>query len=109
MKKIAIFLSVMGTLLSMGQLSVAQTDDTIKPNEGFQKNEIDTGESSLGGGLDPFQLIHNSNLRRSRTSSEFADDTRTQIESAAEQFKRQQQEQFAPQTDGNSGLFPLDN
>jgi hypothetical protein len=39
-------------------------------------------------------LIHNSNFRRSRDGSEFQEDTRNNINQAAEEFKRKQREQL---------------
>ncbi|NCR46563.1 MAG: hypothetical protein GPJ09_22030 [Microcystis aeruginosa SX13-01] len=58
------------------------------------KNERSSdGRDSLGG-FNPLDLIHNSNFRRSRDGSEFQEDTRNNINEAAEEFKRKQREQL---------------
>lgn len=66
----------------------------INPNDrGFQENEQDpmTG-GTFGNDFNPMDFIHNANFRRSRNSSEFQDDTQSELQNAAEKFKRQQQE-----------------
>lgn len=77
-------------------------------NEGFQKNERSSqGSDVLGDGFNPLNLIHNANLRRSRNGEDFAEDSQTNLDKAAADFKRQQQlrlqqQQVAPATGGNS-------
>ena len=61
-------------------------------NTGFQKNERSSqGSDVLGDGFNPLNLIHNANLRRSRNGDDFAEDTQTNLDKAAADFKRQQQ------------------
>lgn len=65
------------------------------PNSGFNENERNEGQSEIfKGGLNPMQLIHNANLKRSRDGGEFADDTQTNLSRSAEEFKRQQRQRL---------------
>ena len=71
---------------------LAQSLNPSQPD--YQKNERSSdGRDSLGG-FNPLDLIHNSNFRRSRDGSEFQEDTRNNINQAAEEFKRKQREQL---------------
>ncbi|GFE70368.1 hypothetical protein [Chroococcus sp. FPU101] len=66
----------------------------INPNNsGYQENEQDpTTGGTFGNDFNPMDFIHNANFRRSRNSSEFQNDTQSELQNAAEKFKRQQQE-----------------
>ncbi len=46
------------------------------------------------GGLDPFQLLHRSRLKPSRSLDEFATDGNGQIDEAGAEFRRRQLEQL---------------
>lgn len=80
----------------------------IPTTEGFQKNERSSqGSDFLGDGFNPLNLIHNANLRRSRNGADFAEDSQTNLNKAAADFKRQQQlrlqqQQAAPVAGGAS-------
>lgn len=97
----ALALSLTGSLAgSLGLSQVTLAQETIQnytrpatPNsEGFQKNERSSqGGDTLGDGFNPINLIHNANLRRSRNGEDFAEDTQTNLNKAAADFKRQQQ------------------
>ncbi len=109
MKTALIFTSVTSFLLSVAPITVAQEyqpEGLLQPNtEGgeFQKNSVDSlGESSFGGGFDPLQLIHNHNLRRSRGGAEFAEDSEVNLNNAAEQFKKLQQQRLLEQQNSTS-------
>lgn len=97
MNRITLTLSL--SLLSLGflpQSSMAQVD--ANTNNGYQANEQDafTGDT-FGNTFNPMDLIHNSNFRRSRNSSEFQEDTQTELQNAADKFKRQQQQRIQNQ------------
>ncbi len=105
MKKSLILTSLTSLLFGFAAPAIAQTEDysngLLQPNtEGeFQKNEIDsTGESTFGSGFDPMQLIHNANFRRSRNGAEFAEDTQNNLNNAADEFKKLQQQRLLEQT-----------
>jgi DNA anti-recombination protein RmuC len=66
---------------------------TPTSNEGFQSNEQNVNGFG-NSGFDPLSLIHNANFSRSRNSSDFADDTNQSLNKAAQEFKRQQQQQL---------------
>ncbi|MFM8297573.1 MAG: hypothetical protein ACKN9A_03890 [Microcystis aeruginosa] len=71
---------------------LAQSLNPSQPD--YQKNERSSDGRDALGGFDPLDLIHNSNFRRSRDGSEFQEDTRNNINQAAEEFKRKQREQL---------------
>lgn len=88
----------LGTLMTLtfSNLSLAQTPRSITEPDTHQINErsTTTGSSTFGNSFNPINLIHNMNLRRSRDGSEFQDDTQNNLNNAAEEFKRMQQEQL---------------
>lgn len=95
--KVAIALSLVGAASHLPGPALSQSLEGSQPVE-YQRNEVDgTGISSLGTNFDPMQLIHNSNFSRSRNASEFAEDTRDSLNSAAEEFKRLQRQQLQGQ------------
>ena len=63
----------------------------------FQSNEKDSlyGDSTLG--VNPMDLIHNYNLSVGRNAEEFREESGTQIQNSAEEFRRMQQEQILQQ------------
>lgn len=92
--------------ISLG-LSVALTLPLIAPGVGFaqsfnpqnreptQPNEIDESNGSVGGlNLNPANLIHQFNLQRGRSGSEFGTDTQETLTESADDFRKQQQERF---------------
>ena len=70
---------------------------TNTPERDNSNREGVSGERRLGGSLNPFDLIHNSNLSRTRSLGEFAEDTEKNINSAAEEFKRLRLQQLQEQ------------
>lgn len=74
--------------------AVAQVNSTDTPPD-FQSNEYDalTGP----GGINPMDLIHRANMSTSRNQEQFQSDSQDQINDAASEFKRQQQEHFPNQ------------
>lgn len=71
---------------------LAQSLNPSQPD--YQKNERSSDGRDALGGFNPLDLIHNSNFRRSRDGAEFQEDTRNNINEAAEEFKRKQREQL---------------
>jgi hypothetical protein len=65
-------------------------------NDAYQSNEKDSMSGSLGG-LNPMDLIHNMNLSTGRNAEEFNQDSQTQIENSADEFKRLQIERMQQQ------------
>lgn len=92
MNKITLTLSL-SLLVGLGFWTESSMAQVNPNNNGYQENEQDamTG-GTLGNSFNPMDLIHNSNFRRSRNSSEFQEDTNSELQNAAEKFKRQQQE-----------------
>jgi hypothetical protein len=97
MNKILLTFSLIAvSLVVPARSGLAQVNATT--NNGYQANEQDalTG-GTFGNTFNPMDLIHNSNFRRGRNSSEFQEDTQTELQNAADQFKRQQQESLRNQ------------
>lgn len=95
--KIGIFSLGLGTLaIGLENAAFAQFQNTQDP-VGYQKSEQDPNKTMFGSGLDPMSLIHNANLGRSRSGSDFAEDTQQSLGKAAAEFKRQQQLQMQAQ------------
>ena len=98
---LAIILSLSGIIPFWGEVALAQSVDTSTAKDpSTQSNEVNSN-NPLGNGLDLNNLIHNANLRRSRSGGEFASDTQMQLKKAADDFKqmqlqRIQQQQTAP-------------
>ncbi|BFM38568.1 hypothetical protein [Synechocystis sp. LKSZ1] len=84
--------SLVSLFLMSAQPTPAQTHNSTT-NDGFQSNEQNVNGFGTSG-FDPLSLIHNANFSRSRNSSDFADDTNQNLNKAAQEFKRQQQQQL---------------
>ena len=98
LSKIAVTLGL-GLSCTLGLIvpSIAQTASST--NDSYQSNEQDAmyGNSTLG--IDPIDLIHNYNLRVGRSAEEFNEESGTQIQNSAEEFRRLQQERMMEQYD----------
>ncbi|XLQ12179.1 MAG: hypothetical protein KPI85_03570 [cyanobacterium endosymbiont of Epithemia adnata isolate EadnSB Bon19] len=92
-----------GTVSVIPQIILAQSVDVINEKNGYQSNEQEsTGE--LGNIFNPMDLMHRSNLQRSRNAGDFAEDTNNNLNKAAQEFKliqqkRLQQESSEPVSD----------
>lgn len=104
-KKIAFSLTVgLGTFLgaiALTDVSFAQSVNPIdnRERDGYQTNEQNNLGGSLGGdsSFNAFDLIHRANMNRGRNMGEFDQDTNNGIQNAAEEFKRQRNQQMQPQ------------
>jgi hypothetical protein len=74
---------------SFEQSALAQTIESQQPRE-YQSNEEDTFGRNALGGFNAMELMHRANLSRSRDSAEFQEDTNTNLDKAAQEFKRLQ-------------------
>ncbi len=84
-------LKIISTLLiTFGIINIPVQAQNINDNQPdtFQSNEVNPlyGES----GFNPLDLIHNANFCRNRTSADFAEDTNKNLDTAADDFKKQQ-------------------
>ncbi|GAB4530792.1 MAG: hypothetical protein Tsb0014_13780 [Pleurocapsa sp.] len=61
-------------------------------NDGYQSNEQDATYGQGISGLNPTELIHRAKLQNSRSAEEFSQDSQSQLNDSASDFKRQQQE-----------------
>ncbi len=94
-KVFSLSLGICGLLMGMEKVTIAQSQNLQEPST-YQSNEQDPSKGSFSG-FDPASLIHNANLSRSRSGSAFAQDTQNNLNKAAEDFKRQQQQQLQSQ------------
>jgi len=80
----------------LAQLTLAQS---LNEQDNFQSNEVDSfGGSTFGGGsLNPLDLIHRANLSNGRSVDEFNQDSSENLNDAATDFKRKQQEMLLNQ------------
>jgi len=79
-------------LVSTIGLSSAYGQTSSEENGVEQSTERDTFSSSLGEGISPFDLLHRSNLSRTRSLEEYRLDQQQNLDSAASQFRQQQQQ-----------------
>lgn len=78
--------------------ALAQIDSTDNPN--YQQNEYNSMTGP--GGLNPLDLIHRVNMGTSRTSEQFQSDSQQNLDNAATDFKRQQQQLWENQQQADS-------
>ena len=98
------FSLIVGIISFLPQPAWTQSVNSPNPNNpSYQPNEYGSGSMGANGaGFDPFQLIHRANLSNSRNMEEFNQDSQTNIQNAAENFKRQQQEMLLNQQSESS-------
>ncbi len=91
--------------LAFGACSLASAQSSTFDGANDQSNEKDGlfGDSTLG--INPLDLIHEYNLRNGRSSAEFGEESGTQIQDSAAEFRRLQQERILEQTQGNSEVL----
>lgn len=85
-------------LISMIGLSPAFSQTSLDQEEPYPSTERDTFSSELGDGLNPLDLIHRSNFSRSRSLEEYRIDQQQDLDSAASEFRQQQQQLFQEQS-----------
>ncbi|AFZ43084.1 hypothetical protein PCC7418_0869 [Halothece sp. PCC 7418] len=74
---------------SIGVSSVSAQTTEENP---YPSSERDTFSSDLGEGISPLDLIHRSNLSRSRSLEEYRIEQQQNLNDAASQFRQQQQQ-----------------
>ncbi|MGP0128458.1 MAG: hypothetical protein ACTMUB_04070 [cyanobacterium endosymbiont of Rhopalodia musculus] len=101
-----ILISSLGTVGGIPQIILAQSVDVINEENNYQNNEQDPA-GELGNIFNPMDLMHRSNLQRSRNAGDFAEDTNNNLNKAAQEFKliqqrRLQQESSEPFSNSTS-------
>jgi len=104
-KNIAFSLSIsLATLIGAIALADASLAQSVNPidnreRDGYQSNEENTLGGSIGGdsSFNAFDFIHRANMNRGRSMGEFDEDTNNGIQNAAEEFKRQRNQQMQNQ------------
>lgn len=94
LKSLSVSLLCLASWLYLVAPSQAQFNNSDGAN--FQPNEYDTLTGPSG--LNPMDFIHRANFGTMRDSQQFQNDTNQQINDAAADFKRQQQEQLQNQS-----------
>lgn len=90
-KTLTLSVLTIGLINSLSPITNAQNTINRQQNQPFQTNERNP---LYGDGINPLDLIHNANLLNNRSGSDFAEETKQNINSAAENFKRQQQQRI---------------
>lgn len=86
-----------GIISSLGQSTLAQSVNSSQGTN-YQNNEQNgLGGGTFGNSFNPLDLIHRSNLSRSRNMGEFDQDTQNNLTSEADKFKKLQQERLLRQ------------
>ena len=93
-KPLSLSILCIASWLYLASPSLAQKN--LEPvNDGYQSNEYDAMTGTAGAaGLNPMNIIHRANLGGFRDPREFQDETQRNLDDAAADFKRQQQEQL---------------
>ncbi|MGK7876485.1 MAG: hypothetical protein AB4426_25280 [Xenococcaceae cyanobacterium] len=104
--KITLSLSVgaaLGIMSSFGQSTLAQSTNP-QESDGYQSSEYDSlsGTSTFGNSFNPIDLIHRANLGPGRSAADFSSDLDRNINEAAAEFKRLQQERLLNQQSESS-------
>ena len=99
-KKLVVFLTLLGTILGLTPLTVAQSIDVVDKDP-YQSNEKDPN-GDIGNFMNPLDLMHRANLERSRNGGEFAEDTRDSLSEAAKSFREAQRQLLEAQDSDNS-------
>lgn len=69
-------------------------NQNVNNNDGFQSNEVDSMSGSFGNNFNPFDLIHNVNLRNGVTGEMFWRRSQEKLNDAAQEFKNGNQTQW---------------
>ncbi|MGK7883994.1 MAG: hypothetical protein AB4057_05120 [Crocosphaera sp.] len=99
-KKLVVFLTLLGTTLGLTPLTIAQSIDVVD-KDAYQSNERDPN-GDLGNFMNPLDLMHRANLERSRNGGEFAEDTRNNLSEAAKSFREAQRNLLEAQGTNNA-------
>jgi hypothetical protein len=105
-KQITISLTIgviLGVLSPIFSYTLAQTAQDLG---NFPSNERDPNSGNLGADINPMKLMHQLQMSNGRSMSDFVTDSNRNIDSAASDFKKQQQQMILQQrpklTDNNS-------
>ncbi|WP_119260270.1 hypothetical protein [cyanobacterium endosymbiont of Rhopalodia gibberula] len=90
LKQLFCVLIGLGTVNGIPRIILAQSVDVINEENRYQSNEQDPA-GELGNIFNPMDLMHRSNLQRSRNAGDFAEDTNNNLNKAAQEFKLIQQ------------------
>lgn len=87
----------LGIACTFSLITPSLAQSSSQQDNSYQSNEQDSlyGDSTLG--IDPIQLMHNYNLGVGRSAEEFSEESSTQIQNSAEEFRRLQQERMLQQ------------
>lgn len=92
---------ILGLMSSVG-LAPAFSQTAVDQDNPYPSSERDTFSSDFGDGLNPFDLIHRSNFTRSRSIEEYRIEQQQDLDSAASEFRQQQQQLLQDQSPNNT-------
>lgn len=92
------FVSTLGLMLSVARSTLAQSASSQDLPQSYQTNEKGSLSGSFGNDFNPFDLIHNARFANGRSNEEFDSDSNQNIDDAALEFKRQQQQLILEKT-----------
>jgi hypothetical protein len=77
---------------SLGLILISAPANYAQPVNLEQPDPFNSNEKNplYGDGIDPMQLIHNSNLLNGRSGADFMVDSEDNLDKAAQEFKQQQ-------------------
>lgn len=91
--------SALGLTISVARSTLAQTSPSQQDlPQSYQTNEKGSLSGSFGNDFNPFDLIHNARFANGRSNEEFDSDSNQNIDDAALEFKRQQQQLILEKT-----------
>ena len=97
LRQLSCILIILGALGGIPRIMLAQSVDVINEENGYQGNEQEPA-GELGNIFNPMNLMHRSNLQRSRNAGDFAEDTNNNLNKAAQEFKLIQQRRLQPES-----------
>ena len=100
LKQIGLGLGVaLAVVVGVGTSAQAQ----YKADDGYQSNEKDSGVyGDAPSGLNPLDIMHRAQQTNGRSAAEFNEESQTQIDDSASDFKRLQQQRILEQRSGQT-------
>lgn len=104
-RKITTLMMSLGLLTIFSSSINAQNIRANQETQPFQNNETN---SLYRDGFNPFDFIHNANFSSGRSGADFAEDTQNNIRTAAEEFRRLQQQRIQEMKDKPTDSSPVE-
>lgn len=99
-KNLAFVATLLGIFTGLASATTAQSINSVDKDP-YQSNEKNPN-GDIGNFMNPLELMHRANLERSRSGSEFAEDTHNNLNEAAESFREMQRQRLETELRGVS-------